>query len=94
MYVRFRGETLNVKASGVVKQPIEEGATVWVEVKLGYIVLIRKTFDFCEQIKQVDRECPLNGTVTVEKDVELPKEIPPVSPTCVSTNFMSVIAEY
>jgi len=72
------GKTLHIEASGTVKERIEEGSTLFVEVKLGYIILIKKTFDFCEQIKNVDMECPIEeGPITVIKDVELPSEIPP-----------------
>jgi len=29
-------------------------------------------------MKNVDEECPLSGEKTITKDVDLPKEIPPV----------------
>jgi len=72
------GQNLHIEVEADVKQRIEEGAQIWVEVKLGYIVLIRKTFDFCEEIKKIDLECPIEkGPLKVSKDEQLPKEIPP-----------------
>lgn len=72
------GKTLHIEASGTVKERIEDGAYIWVEVKLGYIILIRKTFDFCEEIKNVDMECPIEeGPLKITKDVDLPEQIPP-----------------
>lgn len=72
------GQALVVNATGTVKERIEEGAYVDVQVKYGYIRLITTRADLCEQVKNVDLECPIEaGTVTVVKSVELPKEIPP-----------------
>jgi len=72
------GNTLHIEASGQVLERIEEGAYIVVLVKLGYITLIKKTFDFCEEVKQVDLECPIEkGPVKITKDVDLPKQIPP-----------------
>lgn len=49
-------------------------------VKWGLITLISQTVDLCEQIKEVDLECPLEkGPMTLTKDVKLPNAIPPVS---------------
>lgn len=36
--------------------------------------------NLCEQVSNVDLSCPIKkGKTTITKDVELPKEIPPVS---------------
>lgn len=49
------------------------------EVKYGLITLVRQTADLCEQIVNVDLECPLEkGEMTLTKQVELPRQIPPV----------------
>lgn len=49
-------------------------------VKWGLITLIQQTVDLCEQIKEVDLECPLEkGHMTLTKEVKLPNAIPPVS---------------
>ena len=34
----------------------------------------------CEQLKEVDEDCPLNGNKVIRKEVDIPKEVPPVSP--------------
>ncbi len=47
-------------------------------IKYGLITLINSKQDLCEQMKNVDEECPLEGEKVIKKDVELPKEIPAV----------------
>lgn len=50
------------------------------QVKYGLIRLINQEADLCKQVANVDLECPIKaGRITIIKDVELPKEIPPVS---------------
>jgi hypothetical protein len=78
------GQDLVIKASGTVSEPIEDGAYVVLQVKYGLIRLISTRADLCEQVKNVDLECPIDaGHLTLTKTVELPKEIPNVrtSPT-------------
>lgn len=73
------GTPLVIKAAGVVSETIEQGAYVALQVKYGLIRLISTKADLCEQVKNVDRECPIEaGILTFEKSVELPKEIPNV----------------
>lgn len=51
-----------------------------VEVKYGYIKLIHKSIDLCENAGQVDLECPVKaGEMILTKEIDLPKAIPPVS---------------
>lgn len=77
---RDSGQDLVIKASGTVHEPIEEGAYVALQVKYGLIRLISTKADLCEQVKNVDLECPIDsGDLTLTKTVELPKEIPNVS---------------
>lgn len=77
------GKTLNIKAKGNFTQEVKEGAYVVLEVKYGFIKLLSQRADLCEQMKSaVDEECPLIGEKVITKDVDLPKEIPPVSDTC------------
>lgn len=72
------GETLSIKASGYFKEKVEEGAKVHLQVKYGLITLINQEADLCDQIKNVDLECPLDkGDMELTKDVDIPKEIPP-----------------
>jgi len=72
------GQSLVIKASGTLKQDIEEGAYVNVEVKYGYIKLIHQTIDLCEHSGELDMECPVKkGEIILTKEVELPKAIPP-----------------
>lgn len=53
-----------------------EGTSVLVQVKYGVVQLIKKKFDFCEEVKKVDEECPIPaGDLVFTKQVGLPKEI-------------------
>ncbi|KAF4126480.1 transfer protein [Geosmithia morbida] len=72
------GQELVIKAKGVIKQTIEEGAYVLLVVKYGLIRLITTKADLCKEIGNVDLECPLEaGDLEITKTVELPAEIPP-----------------
>jgi hypothetical protein len=76
---RYSGKTLSIIATGTLHEAIEEGAKVHLQVKYGLITLINQEADLCEQVKNVDLECPLDkGKLKLSKDVDLPKEIPPV----------------
>ena len=73
------GETLTIEATGTLLDDVDEGATVLLEVRWGLITLLRQQVDLCEQIENVDLKCPLKkGELLLSKEVELPKEIPPV----------------
>lgn len=75
----FSGQTLTIEAKGTLHEKIDKGATVLLEVKYGLISLIRQSADLCEQIENVDLHCPLEkGDMVLKKQVELPKQIPPV----------------
>jgi hypothetical protein len=70
---------LTIEASGIVKEDITDGAYVKIQVKYGYIKLLDTRADLCEEVKNVDLECPIEkGKIAITKEVELPKEIPPV----------------
>ncbi|KAJ5554905.1 MD-2-related lipid-recognition [Penicillium sp. DV-2018c] len=72
------GQKLTIAAKGTLLETIEKGATVNLEVKWGLITLIKQTVDLCDELKNVDLECPLEkGHMTLTKEVELPKQIPP-----------------
>jgi hypothetical protein len=70
---------LTIEASGELLEDIEKGAYVILQVKYGLIRLVNTQADLCEQVSNVDLECPIKkGKTTITKDVELPNEIPPV----------------
>ncbi|VVT57861.1 uncharacterized protein SAPINGB_P005906 [Magnusiomyces paraingens] len=72
-----RGANLTIVASGVLHTTIKEGSYIDVDVRYGFIRLLTQTFDLCEQLKEVDLECPLPpGPLHITKTVELPNEIP------------------
>jgi hypothetical protein len=73
------GKSLDITASGQVKQTIATGAYVQLTVKYGLIKLLSTTADLCEQLGNVDLSCPLEpGKMTLTKSVDLPSAIPPV----------------
>lgn len=79
MFTLYSGTTLSISAEGYLNEDIEDGAKVHITVKYGVITLINQETDLCEQTKNVDLECPLEkGELKLTKDVDLPKEIPPV----------------
>lgn len=73
------GKTLTIKAAGNFTAEVAEGAYINLSVKYGLITLLRQQADLCEQMKNVDEECPLDGEKVLTKDVELPSRIPPGS---------------
>ncbi|KAL9060991.1 MAG: hypothetical protein Q9206_000789 [Seirophora lacunosa] len=72
-----KGKELLIKARGNFTEEVEQDAYINISVKYGLITLINTKADLCEQMKQVDEECPLDGAKAFTKSVTLPKEIPP-----------------
>lgn len=63
-----------------MKETIKEGAYVQLVVKYGLIRLVNTRADLCEQVSNVDLECPIEeGRLSITKEVDIPKEVPPVS---------------
>jgi len=72
------GQTLTIEAVGTLLEDIEDGAYIVLQVKYGLIRLVNTQANLCEQVSNVDMECPIKkGKTTITKEVELPKEIPP-----------------
>ncbi|KAL8780486.1 MAG: hypothetical protein Q9213_006446 [Squamulea squamosa] len=71
-----KGEALQIKAKGNFTEKVEQDAYINLSVKYGLITLINTKADLCEQMKEVDESCPLEGAKDFTKDVTLPKEIP------------------
>ncbi|KAL0961369.1 hypothetical protein HGRIS_006325 [Hohenbuehelia grisea] len=74
------GKDLTIKVQGSVTERVEDGAIVWVEVKVGLIVLLRKTYDLCEIARDANfsLQCPVEeGPYSIEEDVALPNQLPP-----------------
>lgn len=44
------GQLLTIKANGTFSEEIEEGATVFLQVRYGLITLIKQEADMCEQL--------------------------------------------
>lgn len=72
------GKTLQIAGEGSIKQTIEKGAKIHVQVKYGVIRLINQELDLCDYAAQANLECPLKeGPLKLAKSVDLPSEIPP-----------------
>jgi ML domain len=58
---------------------VEKGAKIHLQVKYGLIRLINIEADLCDEIEaNTDLQCPLEGHQKFTKEVEIPKEVPPV----------------
>jgi len=75
------GKNLTIEAMGYLKTEVGEGSYAHFEVKYGFIKLLSGTADLCEKAAEVGLQCPIKeGEVKLQKVVELPSEIPPVTP--------------
>ncbi|KAG9241509.1 putative Phosphatidylglycerol/phosphatidylinositol transfer protein [Calycina marina] len=73
-----KGTTLTIEAVGTLLEDVGPGAYVVLQVKYGLIRLVNTEADLCEQVSNVDLECPIKkGKTVITKDVEIPNEIPP-----------------
>lgn len=73
-----KGQNLTFVATGFLAQDVTDGAYVDVDVRYGFIRLIHQTYDLCEQVANVDLECPVKkGEQVISKLVEIPDEVPP-----------------
>ncbi|GMM31129.1 sterol transporter [Martiniozyma asiatica (nom. inval.)] len=73
-----RGQNLTITASGILDETIDDGAYVDVVVTYGYIKLLQQTYDLCEELPNVEMECPVEkGDYQLTKEVAIPKEVPP-----------------
>lgn len=74
-----RGKDLLIFINGTLAQRVESG-TAHVKVKLGFIQLLNRDFDLCDEVTQVGKKCPLEkGPITVTHTVGIPEAIPPVN---------------
>ncbi|KAI1323187.1 ML domain-containing protein [Xylariaceae sp. FL0255] len=72
------GQDLLIQASGVISKTIEQDAYVKLVVKYGLIRLLNTKADLCEQVGNVDLECPIEeGVLSFTKSVAIPAEVPP-----------------
>lgn len=79
---------MSIAASGDFKEQVEKGSKMHLQVKYGLITLINQERDACDTVEQADLKCPLKkGELSLTKDVQLPREIPPVR-TCVEVVYL------
>lgn len=72
------GKQLTIEAKGNFTKEVEKGAYINLSVKYGLIGIINQRADLCDQLENIEEECPVEGDKTITKNVELPKQIPPV----------------
>ena len=77
-HVHHSGTQLTIEAKGNFTKEDQKKAYVDLSIKYGLIRIINQRADLCDQMKNIDEECPLEGDKTITKNVDLPKEIPPV----------------
>ncbi len=88
LIVKHSGQTLTIEAVGTFTEDVDEGAYVKIQVKYGLITILKTQADLCEQVKNVDLNCPIKkGKTTITKDIDLPNEIPSVS----AANIMMIL---
>jgi len=74
------GQTLNISAVAILKDDIEKGAKADVIAKYGLITMYKTSADICDNVNQIDLECPVNrGKLFITKSVDIPSQVPPVS---------------
>jgi hypothetical protein len=74
-----RGQKLSLNIQGTLLKPITDQSIAHIKVKLGFIQLVDQNFDLCEQTKGLGKECPISeGPFSLEHDVDIPNEVPPV----------------
>jgi hypothetical protein len=73
----YRGKTLTVKASGTLSKDVEAGAKLYLTVKYNSITILQEEADLCDQLPNVDLNCPLKkGPLNVAKEVEITSQVP------------------
>jgi len=73
-----QGKNLTIRATGQLSETIKNGSRAFVTVKWGFVSLISKTFDLCDNAGIIGKECPLEkGALEVLKEVAIPDPIPP-----------------
>lgn len=83
-----RGENLTISAIGNLNTEIVAGAYVDIVVTWGYVQLIKQTYDLCEELPNVDMECPLKkGHYELTKEVEIPEQVPPGKYTVIAKAY-------
>lgn len=86
---------MSITGSGNLTEKVEKGAKIHIQVKYGLITLINQEADLCDYADNVDLECPLDeGTLAISKDVDLPKEIPPVRSPLAQPTTQSPLLTY
>ncbi|EJU04326.1 hypothetical protein DACRYDRAFT_20895 [Dacryopinax primogenitus] len=73
------GKPLTLHGTGKVNGLIEDGAYANVLVKAGYVIILKKRFDLCEEAvnNNFTVQCPIDeGYHEITQTVELPREIP------------------
>ncbi|KAB8648495.1 hypothetical protein FH972_026151 [Carpinus fangiana] len=85
------GTALSINGVGNLRSNVTKAAKVHLQVKYGMIRLINQEVDFCDHVKEVGKECPLEkGPLEIKKDVNLPNEIPPGTYTVIADVFQEV----
>lgn len=72
-----KGQNLTIYAEGFVEKTIVDGAYVDVDVKYGYLRLLRQEYDLCEESGNAGVECPIKeGKLVVNTSVAIPAQFP------------------
>ncbi|KAJ2655959.1 hypothetical protein IWW48_005277 [Coemansia sp. RSA 1200] len=75
-----RSSPVHLNALAHIKEPIA-AATANVRVKYGFLTLLNRNYNLCEELKSnLNKTCPVDkGPIEVDIDVDIPGFIPPVN---------------
>ncbi|CAH1760327.1 6238_t:CDS:10 [Entrophospora sp. SA101] len=75
-----KGQELRVQGTGYFKETVTDGSYINVVIKYGIMKIYEIRLDLCEKAPEVDENCPIEkGNHTVDKSVEIPGNVFPVS---------------
>ncbi|KAJ2888557.1 hypothetical protein GGI21_005008 [Coemansia aciculifera] len=73
-----RGTPVHINALAYVKGRIDS-ATANIKVKWGFVTLLNRNYDLCEELKNnLNKTCPVEeGPIELSIDVDVPRYVPP-----------------
>ena len=70
------GQKLTIQGKGDFTKRVTSGK-VHTQVLFGIIPIVNRQDDLCSAVGEIDLHCPLDGKQNIQKEFDIPKEIPP-----------------
>ncbi|KAG1190194.1 hypothetical protein G6F36_003308 [Rhizopus arrhizus] len=64
--VPVKGKNLEIEFKGYLSEQVPEGTQVEIVVKLGLVQLLKRKFDFCDKIQEIDEKCPIPEVIFIQ----------------------------